>query len=55
MSTDERLREALRGVVARGYCHSKNSHEVLDGDLLEAIVNELLAAMRWALLQWMGH
>jgi hypothetical protein len=34
----------LRGIVARGYCHDKNRHKELDGDLLEAIVQELLAA-----------
>ena len=35
----------LRGIVARGYCHDKNSHKVLDGDLLEAIVEELLLVL----------
>lgn len=37
-------REQLRGIVARGYCHEKNAHKELDGDLLEAIVDELLQA-----------
>lgn len=37
-------RARLRGIVARGYCHKANSSKVLDGDLLEAIVDELLAA-----------
>src|SRR5271166_5188769 len=37
-------KELLRGIVARGYCHDKNRHKELDGDLLEAIVEELLLA-----------
>jgi hypothetical protein len=40
----DEARERLRGTVARGYCHEKNAHKELDGDLLEAIVDELLVA-----------
>lgn len=43
--------EELRGIVARGYCHKANSHKVLDGDLLEAIVHELLWANQAAAAQ----
>jgi hypothetical protein len=43
MTTSE-MRAQLRGTVARGYCHKKNAHKQLDGDLLEAIVDELLLA-----------
>ena len=32
----------VRGALARGYCHRKNSHKVLDADLLEAMVAEVL-------------
>jgi hypothetical protein len=38
-------RAELQGIVARGYCHEKNAHKELDGDLLEAIVAELEAAL----------
>lgn len=32
----------LRGAVARGWCHPKNSHKEMDADLAEAIVSEIV-------------
>lgn len=34
--------EGLRGAVARGWCHPKNSHKEMDADLAEAIVGEII-------------
>jgi hypothetical protein len=31
----------LLGALARGYCHPKNSHKVLDPNLLSAIAKEV--------------
>jgi hypothetical protein len=39
------IREELRGALARGYCHDKNRHKVLDGDLIEAMREEVEAAL----------
>jgi hypothetical protein len=35
-------RESLRGAVARGWCHPKNSHKVFDNHLADAVVDELM-------------
>lgn len=35
--------EAIRGAVARGYCCSENQNKVFDGDLCEAITQEIMA------------
>ncbi len=34
--------EEIRGAVARGWCAPANSHKVMDGDLAEAISQEIL-------------
>lgn len=36
----------IRGAVARGWCHPKNSHKVMDGDLAEAISEEIRELLR---------
>ena len=36
------LEEQVRQAVARGYCHSKNSHKELDADLIIAIAKEVV-------------
>lgn len=41
MTDAERLEEDIRGAVARGWCHPKNEHKVLDSDLAGAISIEL--------------
>lgn len=47
MSPDQQdaLAVRLRETVARGYCDDKNSHKVLDGDLLHSIVHEILLSL----------
>lgn len=40
--TPESMRTELRGAVARGWCHAKNSHKAMDADLAAAIVDELM-------------
>ena len=35
--------EAIRGAVARGWCHPKNSHKAMDSDLALAIADEVSA------------
>lgn len=35
------LREEVRGAVARGWCHEKNEHKVMDRDLADAITEEV--------------
>jgi hypothetical protein len=34
-------REELLGAIARGWCHEKNSHKIMDKDLALAIFNEI--------------
>ena len=36
-------RDDIRQALARGYCTERNSHKVLDSDLIEDMVNELSA------------
>lgn len=43
MTTEDKVREELRGAVARGWCAPVNAHKVMDVDLGEAIVQEVLA------------
>src|SRR5665213_2569867 len=35
----------LREAIARGWCHEKNKHKPMDGDLVDAIVFEIEALM----------
>lgn len=48
MSIADATVEDLRGAVARGYCHDENQHKELDGDLLNAIVDELMVLLEKA-------
>ena len=41
-SKAEQVIVELRGAMARGYCHSKNSHKVIDHDLIAAMMAEVL-------------
>ena len=34
--------QELFQALARGYCHDKNSHKVLDADLIQAMAEEVL-------------
>lgn len=42
----ETLRQKILGAVARGWCHPKNSHKVMDVDLAEAITWEVLQELQ---------
>ena len=33
--------EEIRGAVARGWCHDKNAHKIMDSDLALAISDEV--------------
>jgi hypothetical protein len=37
----EEVMDEITGAVARGYCHPKNQHKVLDPDLCFAIIEEI--------------
>lgn len=41
--TSDPKRNELLGAIARGWCHSKTSHKVIDPDLAFAIADEVLA------------
>ncbi len=42
----ERLRENLRGAMARGYCEEPNATKVLDPDLLESMLPHLVKCVQ---------
>jgi hypothetical protein len=42
------MTQEILGAVARAYCHPRNSHKGLDGDLAEAIAHEIIALDRLA-------
>jgi hypothetical protein len=44
----EAMTQEILGAVARAYCHPRNSHKGLDGDLAEAIAHEIIALDRLA-------
>lgn len=37
--------DEIRGAVARGWCHTKNSHKVMDSDLALAISDEVMSLL----------
>lgn len=46
--------EEIRGAVARGWCHEKNSAKVMDSDLAEAISEEISTALRAEKIPYLG-
>ena len=42
--TEDELRASLRAALARGYCTPANSNKELDAVLIDAMVDELIAA-----------
>lgn len=37
--------EEIKGAIARGWCHDKNTHKTMDSDLVIAIANEVKKAI----------
>ena len=42
MEQQDIIEEQIRGAVARGWCHPKNSSKEMDVDLAEAIAQEII-------------
>ena len=42
----KKLKKAILGAVARGWCSEKNEHKEMDVDLANAIVDEVLKVLK---------